>query len=135
MKKTKKQEGLNEASKGARASAISLSLVLGFLLLALFTNQEVEVQFLLALAELSLMACIFLLFLAMRKFGNNEFKAGSEIVRNANFAGTAGYGFVVLATGIILWKSEPLFAGMFLAFAALTFSWLFKFGKKRMYYW
>ncbi|MFH1285712.1 MAG: hypothetical protein ABIH99_03965 [Candidatus Micrarchaeota archaeon] len=123
------------AVKALKLSVVSLTAVFGFSLIGAFFIEGAVLKALFSLSALLLMACLALLFMALRKFGNEEMEVGSQLVKRANFLGFGAFGALVIALAINLHASEPLASYVFIALSALIFGWVLSFGKKKFKYW
>lgn len=125
MKKTAGKQ----AAQAAATASLSLAVLLAAAIAAFFLGPK---SVFLALAVLALSAAFFLLSLALRKFANDEVRAGSLVVKKANLFAGAGFALLMLAITERLDGAESI---VFSAAALAVFAWLAWFGKKTMKYW
>lgn len=127
--------GALEAVQATKISVISLSIILGFLLLTFPITHHPLILFMFAGAIISFMICLALLFMALRKFGNEEIESGSKIVKKANLFGFLAFALVILGISVKLYDVNPFYTALFLFISFLLFVWVFMFGKREFKYW
>ncbi|MFH0859964.1 MAG: hypothetical protein V1921_02075 [Candidatus Altiarchaeota archaeon] len=121
--------------EATKISLLSLTLIFGFSLFATLLVEDGILTILLTLATLSLLLCITLVFMALRKFGAKEMDVGSRILKKANYFGFIGVGFIVLVLTRRLYTFNTPSGILFLVVALIFVFGIFVLGKKKFKYW
>jgi len=123
------------AVHGLKLSIISITILLASSAAMVFLTADPLTSAAMAIAAILFMACLAIMFMALRKFGNEEMDAGSRLVKTANSFGFAAFAALLLALDYRLYQLNWAYAAVVLLLAAVVAFKVARIGKESMKYW
>ena len=130
---------MKNAVKSTNFAILCLGIIAGLTLLSIcilvILNKFPFSTLSLSFSFLFITIALNILFMAARKFGNNELEAASELVKKANIFWFLGLLSIYLSIIFFLLSIEYTFALAFSIIAIILVLYLLRTGKKYLKYW